>query len=146
MRKAREYGVDKELMFTGWIDHDLLPQYINLIDVCISTQSNDVVGRVRITAKVPEYLACGRYIIASDVGSARTFVNNSGLLLEYEGVKDYHYVEAMARQVKRICEDRSVLQLGQRGVEAAKRVFDYSVLRRELQKVIEFVRSTGKGE
>jgi glycosyltransferase involved in cell wall biosynthesis len=142
-QKMMEYGVDGRLIFVGWVDHDVLPQYINLMDVCISTQSNDLVGQVRITAKVPEYLACGRYIIASDVGGARTFVKDSGLLLPYEGVKDHRYVEAIASHVKEICQDRSVLQSGHKGIDTAKRYFDYSVLRPELRKVLEFVQSTG---
>jgi glycosyltransferase involved in cell wall biosynthesis len=139
--KAREYGVEDQVIFTGWVDHHLLPQYINLIDVCISTQSNDLVGRVRITAKVPEYLACGRYIIASDVGGARTFVKDCGLLLPYSGVKDSRYVKAIAHHVSRICDDRSVLEVGKRGVEVAKRHFDYPVLRLELEKAIRFVQT-----
>ncbi|MGH8056918.1 MAG: glycosyltransferase, partial [Candidatus Entotheonellia bacterium] len=139
-RKAREYGVEGQLILAGWVDHEVLPQYVNLIDVCISTQSNDLVGQVRITAKVPEYLACGRFIIASDVGGARSFVNESGLLLEYDGVKDHCYVEAIAGHLRRILRNRSVLEAGLKGVETAKRHFDYSMLRPELRTVIELVR------
>lgn len=137
--KAREYGVEGQLVLAGWINHDLLPQYINLIDVCISTQSNDLVGQVRITAKVPEYLACGRFIIASDVGGARSFIDGAGLLLQYEGVKDNRYVQAIAGHVKRILGDRSVLEAGRKGVAAAKEYFDYSVLRPRMARIVESI-------
>ena len=136
-QKAHEYGVEGQLVLAGWVDHDVLPQYVNLIDVCISTQSNDLVGQVRITAKVPEYLACGRFIIASDVGGARSFVNESGLLLEYDGVRDQRYVEAIAGHLKRILEDRTVLEVGRKGVETAKQYFEYSVLRPEIRRIVE---------
>jgi len=138
---AARYGVSDQVIFTGWVDHDTLPQYVNLIDVCISTQSNDLVGEVRITAKVPEYLACGRYIVASNVGGAREFVQQSGRLLECDGVKDLRYVEALAQEVKRILADRSVMALGRNGVSVAKKYFDYSVLRPKVQRVLELVTS-----
>jgi len=137
--KAREYGVEDQLLFTGWVDHDILPQYINLIDVCISTQSNDLVGQVRITAKVPEYLACGRYVIASNVGGATEFVKDSGLLLPSQGVRDLRYVETIVSHLKKICDDRALLEIGLKGTDTAKKYFDYSVLRPELQRVIESV-------
>ncbi len=141
-QKAREYGIEKQIVFRGWVDHDGLPRYLNLIDICVSTQSNDLVGQVRITAKIPEYLACGRYIIASDVGGAREFVRESGLLLECRGVKDDAYVESIASHVKRIYRDRSILLDGLNGIETARKYFDYSVLRPELRRVIDSVRGS----
>jgi glycosyltransferase involved in cell wall biosynthesis len=140
-QRAKEYGIEDQVIFTGWVEHDALPRYLNLMDVCISTQSNDLVGQVRITAKVPEYLACGRFIIASDVGGAKTFVRDSGLLVAYEGVKDERYVEAVASHVRKICDDRSILRSGLKGVDTAKKYFDYLVLRPELRRVIESLRS-----
>src|SRR5438552_3079895 len=43
---AREAGVEDRIVFTGWVDHELLPEYVNAIDICLSTQSNDLVGQV----------------------------------------------------------------------------------------------------
>ena len=40
------------------------------IDVCLSTQTNDVIGNVRTTGKLPLYLAAGRFVLASRVGEA----------------------------------------------------------------------------
>jgi glycosyltransferase involved in cell wall biosynthesis len=139
-QKARDYGVEERVIFTGWIDHGSLPRYVNLMDICLSTQSNDLVGQVRITAKVPEYLACGRYIIASDVGGAGRFVKDSGLLIPYRGVKDERYVAYVASHVRKIFGDRSILRAGLNGIATAKKYFDYAVLRPELQRVIESVR------
>ncbi len=137
--RVRQYDVDDQVIFTGWVDHEKLPEYINAIDVCVSTQSNDLVGQVRITAKVPEYLACGRYIIASDVGGAREFVRESGVLLPYEGVKHEGYIEALVEHTKRILADRSILRVGLKGVQTAKQYFDYTILRPRLREVINFL-------
>jgi glycosyltransferase involved in cell wall biosynthesis len=137
--KAREYGIEDRIILTGWVDHDALPEYINSIDVCISTQSNDLVGQVRITAKVPEYLACGRFIIATAVGGAQQFVKDCGVLLQSQGLKDDEYIEKIAAAVRVVLEDRSRLLTGRNGVDVARQHFDYAVLRPELRKVLDFV-------
>lgn len=136
-RLSEEYGIAHRVLFTGWVEHDDLPEFINLIDVCISTQSNDLVGLVRTTAKLPEYLACGRFVIASDVGSASKFLADSGELIHHTALKDIAYVEALVRIVKRLCHNPALLKSGEKGVETAKRYFDYSVLRPALSRAIE---------
>jgi len=137
-QRAREYGIEDRIICTGWIDHDALPAYVNAIDICVSTQSNDLVGQVRITAKVPEYLACGRFIIATAVGGAQEFVKDCGLLLPSRGVKDDEYVDALARAVAVVVDDRNRLLVGRNGVDVALRHFDYGVLRPKLREVLEF--------
>lgn len=137
--KAREYGIENRIIFTGWVDHDRLPEYVNAIDICISTQSNDLVGQVRITAKVPEYLACGRFIIATAVGGAQEFVKDCGLLLLSRSLKDEEYIERVAREVETVLKDRGHLLRGRNGINVAARHFDYAVLRPELRRVLDFV-------
>ena len=138
-QKATAYGIQDRVIFTGWVDHDALPEYMNAIDICISTQSDDVVGHVRITAKVPEYLACGRFIIATDVGGARQFVEDAGVLLPLDGLTDARYYDRIAAVVREIVADRSRLQRGRNGVEVARRYFDYGVLRQSLHQVLESI-------
>src|SRR6185437_1985017 len=90
---AREYGIEDRIVLTGWIPHQDLPAYINVIDICLSTQTNDLVGTVRLTAKLPQYLACGRYVIASDVGGAREFVQDAGALIPAGETIDVAYLD-----------------------------------------------------
>jgi glycosyltransferase involved in cell wall biosynthesis len=139
--KAREYGIEDRIVFTGWVEHAELPAYVNAIDVCVSTQSNDLVGDVRITAKVPEYLACGRFIIATAVGGAQPFVKDCGLLLESRHLKDEDYITAIAGSVAALTAQRHRLDAGQRGVTVARQYFDYAVLRPELRAVVNFATS-----
>lgn len=140
-QKANEYGIADKVLFTGWIDHNVLPQYVNLIDVCLSTQSNDLVGQVRITAKVPEYLACGRYIIATDVGGAREFVRDAGYLIPCSGLAEKDYITKVADHLSTIMKNPAILRRGLKGVEIARQYFEYSVLRPRLKEVVDKVSS-----
>ncbi|HVZ23537.1 MAG TPA: glycosyltransferase [Vicinamibacterales bacterium] len=133
---AREYGIGDRVVMTGWVAHEELPEYVNAIDVCLSTQSNDLVGAVRITAKIPEYLACGRYIIASDVGGARDFVRGSGTLIPIGAVADENYLRRVAEHVQTILDRPELLDKGRRGIDVAKREFDYAVLRPRLSALL----------
>jgi len=136
--RARELGVADRIVFTGWVDHDALPEYVNAIDVCVSTQSNDLVGQVRITAKVPEYMSCGRFIVATAVGGAQPFVQSCGVLLASDGVTDPRYVDGIVEVVRDALDNPDRLLAGRNGIELAKRHFDYTILRTELQRVLEF--------
>jgi glycosyltransferase involved in cell wall biosynthesis len=133
---AREWGIADRVVMTGRIAHDDVPEYINAIDVCLSTQSNDAVGAARLTAKVPEYLACGRYIIASDVGGARDFVRDSGKLIPIEGRFDEEYAQRVADHVREILQRPELLERGLNGVAVARRHFDYSLSRPRLSAVL----------
>lgn len=133
---AERYGLGDRVVFAGWVDHEELPRYVNAMDVCLSTQSNDLVGEVRVTAKVPEYLACGRYVIASAVGGAKEFVAGCGRVIPCTGVLDPAYLAGVADEIKRILADRTILERGRAGVAVAEGVFDYVTLRRKLTEVL----------
>ncbi len=68
--RARVLGVEDRIVFAGRRPLAELPALLSACDVCLSTQTNDIPGNVRTTGKLPLYLACGRYVLASRVGEA----------------------------------------------------------------------------
>ena len=83
-RRAEQCGVRDRIAFVGRIPYEEVPRYVSLMDIALSTQTNDLVGQVRTTGKLPEYLACGRYVLASRVGEAK-FVLPEEMLVSYYG-------------------------------------------------------------
>jgi len=126
--RAKEYGIEDNVIFTGWLDYSLIPKYANLFDIAISTQTNNVVGKVRTTGKIPEYLACGKYIIATAVGEAKKIIKENGTLLPYRGSKDESYPARIAQEIMKILSDPYCLNQGVKGVEIARERFDYRKL------------------
>ena len=96
--RAGELGILNRVIFTGYLAYQDLPLYLSAIDVCISTQSNDLVGMVRTTGKLPLYLAYNKYVIATDVGEAHHILPQVGCLLPYNGVRDRHHPVRLAEQ------------------------------------------------
>ncbi len=134
--RARRHGVEDRVLFTGRVSHDKVPEYINLMDVCVSTQTNDSVGKSRTTAKLPEYLACGRFIIATDVGGAAELISSNGFLLPYHGIYDATYPGRLAEKIAWLHQNPEALERGLYGVEISNRQFEYANLARRVLDAI----------
>jgi glycosyltransferase involved in cell wall biosynthesis len=136
--RCREYGIEDRVLFLGHVPYAELPRYLNMIDVCLSTQTNDLVGKVRTSGKLPLYLATGRYILATNVGEA-ALVLKPEMLVPYEGVQDWLYPSKLAERVYAILAEPQKLASGALNVETAKEHFEYSKLARCLADVIDSV-------
>ena len=124
--RARTLGVADRLVVAGRRPMDELPALLAACDICLSTQTNDVVGNVRTTGKLPLYLACGRFVLASQVGEA-AFVLPAEMLVPYEGVVDLEYPNRLAERIRQIVTSgRS--HAAEDCVAIARRHFDYDVL------------------
>lgn len=133
--RARALGVEDRIAFAGRRPLDELPSLLAACDVCLSTQTNDVVGQVRTTGKLPLYLACGRYVLATRVGEAARVLPDE-MLLDYEGVVDRSYPERLAGTVRALDADRTRLALGNAGPALARQHFDYDMLAGRLEAVL----------
>ncbi|MBD2130796.1 glycosyltransferase [Microcoleus sp. ZQ-A2] len=134
-RRAQELGVSDRIVFTGQLPYDDLARYLCAMDVCVSTQSNDLVGRVRTTGKLPLYLAYGNYIIATDVGEASRVLPGVGYLLPYEGVRDDSHPARLATQLRKLTAEPKLLQTAEKAREIARKNFDYTMLTKRVEKL-----------
>src|SRR5208282_3999130 len=71
--------------FVGWIDHDLVPNYINLADVVVMPSESEALALVYL-----ETQACERVLIASDIAAAREVIDDgeTGILFRKGDVAD----------------------------------------------------------
>jgi glycosyltransferase involved in cell wall biosynthesis len=136
--RARELGVAERMLFLGRIPYEDLPRHLKVIDVCLSTQSNDIVGRVRTTGKLPLYLAAGRYVLASRVGEA-SLVLDDEMLVEHDGAVDPRYAARLAERVRPLVADRARLDRAERQTAIARARFDYAVLTERLSRLLESI-------
>ena len=142
--RCREYGIEDRMVFLDYVPYEKLPLYLGLIDVCLSTQTNDVVGQVRTTGKLPLYLAAGRYILASDVGEAARILDRE-MLVPYEGVKDEQYPRKLAERITNILEHPEILNRAADQIALAKEHFDYSILSERVHQCLETTINARRG-
>lgn len=60
-----EYGLEKRVIMTGFIDYRQLNKYINLADVCINPFLINKTTDIIFPGKIYQYLACGKPVVAS---------------------------------------------------------------------------------
>jgi glycosyltransferase involved in cell wall biosynthesis len=135
-RRCQEYGLTDRVRFLGHVPYRELPRHLAAMDVCLSTQTDDLPGRVRTTGKLPLYLASGRYVLASRVGEAARVLPDE-MLVEFHGTTDPGYPARLAERVERLLADPALLLRGRENVAVARRLFDYDVLAGRVGDVID---------
>jgi glycosyltransferase involved in cell wall biosynthesis len=98
----------------GFIEHDLLPCYIQKARVCIFPQEKSLGGR--LPAKLLDYMACGRPVVATNVDESFPLKQSgAGVVTEIDA-------EAMAEAIIRLLDDdRLADELARKGVEYAQK-------------------------
>lgn len=135
-KRAQDLGVTNRLRFVDRVPLEQLPAYVNGLDVCLSTQTNNWVGRVRTTGKLPLYLSCDRFILASRVGEAERVLEEE-MLVPYDGVVDREYPARLAERIDGLVKDRHRLRLEGRNRRRALEHFDYRKLSLIVGQLIE---------
>ncbi len=135
-QKCKEYKLEDRIHFLGYLPYNELPRYLNLMDICLSTQTNDIPGQVRTTGKLPLYMACGRFILASRVGEAANVLPES-MLVDYQSTYDPEYATKLSERIGLLLQNRSLLGEGIQNRSIALKEFDYQVLGQRLGDLLE---------
>ena len=135
-QRAMELEVSSCVHFVGTQPYRRLGEFLAVMDVCVSTQSSDIVGMVRTTGKIPLYLAHDKFVIATNVGEARRVLPGVGLLLPYSGVKDVSYPVRLAQAVRDLATTPERVHLAGAARRVAVEEFDYPMLGKRLLEVI----------
>jgi glycosyltransferase involved in cell wall biosynthesis len=125
--RAAELRVSEKLLLPGRVAHRAIPRYLSAMDVCVSTQSNDSIGRSRTTAKLPEYLACDRYVLATAVGAAAEVLPDE-MLLPFHGHSDREHPARLADRIRTLVPRRQDLRAGAGTRAIAVDRYDYDLL------------------
>jgi hypothetical protein len=132
---ARRHEVADRITFCGRIPYAEVPLHLRLLDVALSTQTNNLAGRVRTTGKLPEYMAAERFILASRVGEATRLLPPE-MLLEYHGEVDTAYPQRLANRLRELCVNREQLDLRHTLPGIAQENCSYPVLSRRFDALV----------
>ncbi len=79
LEKARDAGVENSFIFTGMVDYEEVPFYINLGDIGVAPFISKRNTRTGVSPlKVFEYMACGKPVVASRIEGLE-FVEHEGI-------------------------------------------------------------------
>ena len=137
-KMAADYGIADKIVFIGKIPYREIPQYLELIDICISTQTNNLAGRVRTTGKLPLYLACNKFIIATNVGEAE-LVYPEEMLISYDGIRDLNYPQRLADKVLEIQKHPEIMNIKETGLAIAEKYFTYNEISKKAASIVKAI-------
>lgn len=137
-RGARELGVAERCRFAGFVEPDELPEWIGAMDAGLSTQTNNAVGAVRTTSKLPLYLACGCPVLATDVGEARRVLGPLGWTIRYDGVVDRAYPARLATRIEewRLDGAAGAARRREEALRVSRQEYDPTVVRGRLLEAL----------
>ena len=133
--QLRDRGLEHAVTFLGRRDYGELPALVATMHICLSTQSDDDVGAVRTTGKLPIYLAAGRFILASRVGEAAR-VLPAEMLVSYDGDFDTAYPARVANHIRELVHANTRFTNRAECIAIAHSFFDYDVLATRYARLI----------
>jgi len=97
-RHAQKMGLSRELVWKGQVAHDEIPKVISNYEIALSCLSDIQSFHLASPAKLFEYLAMEKVVIASDIDSNRSILKEG-----YNGLL-YHprSAQSLARQIKKV--------------------------------------------
>ncbi|MDB5311171.1 MAG: glycosyl transferase group 1 [Gemmataceae bacterium] len=140
-RRCAEYGLGGAVEFAGRVPYADLPVRLREFDICLSTQTNDVIGNVRTTGKLPLYLAAGRFVLASRVGEAAGLLP-SNMLVDFVGETDPAYPTKLAARVEALVAAGEDFTHRSECVALARLHFEYDRLAPRVGAVLDGVLGT----
>ena len=128
---ADEYNVTSKVHIIENVPRNHVPRYLSAVDIGISTQVNNISGEMRTTAKLPDYLACGKFVLASKIGDALRYLPTEMLVIHNE-----NYYSNLHKKVELIYKKRRILKLSQIGIKIARNNFNYKKISKKAAKEI----------
>jgi glycosyltransferase involved in cell wall biosynthesis len=115
-------NMDKSIIFTGSVNHSETPFYITAADICVACFEENEITKCKSPLKIAEYLACGKAIVASNVGEVRNMVGGVGMLTKAGDVK------SLAGGITTLLKDKKLREdLGKGARDRANRKYNWSV-------------------
>lgn len=113
-----DLGIEKDTVFTGKIEHELVPVYDNMLSVSVSVSNSESFGVAVIEAS-----ACGKPVVVSDVGGLPEVVKDgiTGIVVPPRNPQE------TAEAIKKLVLDDSMRkQMGAAGREHVAQFYDWN--------------------
>ena len=132
-QKARELGIEKKLIFTGYLtQNELYWSYKHAVALlCCRRQS--AFASYGFPTKLVEYLASGRPVIATDVGEANRYLKDSVNAFIAQAENADSIAHAMTRALDMGVEAKGI---GLQGKKLAEQLFNYRAYSKTLTKLL----------
>lgn len=129
--EVNRLGVPDHFIFTGMVDYEQIPKYINIADICVLLKRRLRSGYSPI--KLYEYMACGKPILSSRVEGLE-FIETEGIGILTEPENLVSIEEAFSDLLR---EPGKRIDMGRRGLQLVHEKFDWESRAKKIEKILE---------
>lgn len=127
-RRVDDLSIQKDFLFTGQIDYEETPMWINAMDVC--TAPFLIKAGFRSPVKIFDYMACGRPVVASRIpGTTDIFMGSDAIRL----IEPENNDALAAAIVDILADDEKANAMGTKGRRLVETHYDRKVLAKKIQ-------------
>ncbi|MBM4306643.1 MAG: glycosyltransferase family 4 protein [Deltaproteobacteria bacterium] len=127
---VKESGLSSNFIFTGMVDYDQIPHYVNIADICVLPKQKLKSGYSPI--KLYEYMACGKPIICSDAEGLE-FIEKEGM----GWIIDPENTNSFKKALEDLIQNRNLREkMGEKALSIARNRFDWEIKVAEVEKVL----------
>lgn len=124
--------LDGEIDYKGYVPHEMSLSLIQSSDICICPFPKNDVFEQAYSLKIPEYLAMGKAVVATNLECIRAYIKNeeNGLLI------DSNSPDELANAILRLYREKSLREKLQRNARKSVLEFDWNKLNALIDKRI----------
>jgi len=134
-RRVHEQSIQRNFLFTGQIDYEKTPVWINAMDICTAPYIR--AAGLRSPVKIFDYLACGRPVIASRIPGTTDIFEDSGAVRLVEPENKEAFAAAIVDLLSNTETASSMGLDGRRWVEAQ---YDRMLVAKRLEETVHALR------
>ncbi len=127
---ARSLNIEKNIIFTGYVNKKYLPSYINTSDVCLILHTSNQHTNSTIPHKLFENMYMGKPVIVTSVKPLKRIVEkeNCGLVVNYNHSE-------VADAILKLTDKKLSNKLGKNGRSSAVKTYTWEVVSKNLEKI-----------
>lgn len=131
-RLIRRLKISNNVILTGFQPHHLVPEYINLADICINPFHINEATKYILPNKITQYLACAKPVIATKLPGMSFWFQNKNYGVVYE-----ENIMKMVQKIVFLLKNLDIAkEIGQKGFRYIIKKFDWYTLGNTYEKLI----------
>jgi len=129
---SNELQLNKNIIFTGFVEQKKIPEYIAIADICLNPfVTNTLTDRV-IPTKILEYLACGKPVLSTPLKGTVELLPNENYGIVYSQLDDF------ISSIEKLLQNKAHLdKLGENGFSYVKKNHYWDSLADQLIKIFD---------